>query len=130
MTELHAAAPTLVYDGDCGFCTTSARWIERRLPDAVEVVPWQFLDDLPAAGLTRADVTTAAWWIAPDGTRLGGHLAIGAALRATGGMWSLAGSAILAPPLRWFGGPVYALVARYRHRLPGGTAACRIDGPR
>ena len=31
----------LVFDGDCGFCTSSARWIEARLPDDVAVVAWQ-----------------------------------------------------------------------------------------
>lgn len=120
----------LIYDGDCGFCTTSARWIARRLPDDVRVVAWQSLDDLAAHGLTVDDVTSAAWWVEPDGSPRGGHLAIGAALRAAGGAWGLVGRALLAPPLRWIGGPVYRLVARYRYRLPGATDACRLDIPR
>ncbi|NDH76279.1 MAG: DUF393 domain-containing protein, partial [Actinobacteria bacterium] len=41
----------LIFDGDCGFCTTSAGWIERRLPDDVRVAPWQILD-LEQYGLT------------------------------------------------------------------------------
>ena len=120
----------LIYDGDCGFCTTSARWIERRLPADVAVVSWQSLDDLAPMGLTLDDVAAAAWWVEPPRSPLGGHLAIGAALRAVGGAWGLVGRALLAPPLRWIGAPVYRLVARYRYRLPGGTAACRIDAPR
>lgn len=117
----------LVYDGDCGFCTSSARWIERRLPAEVEVVPWQHVDDLSALGLTVDDVTTAAWWVEPGREPQGGHLAIGASLRAAGGAWGLVGWAICCPPLAWIGGPVYRLVARYRYRLPGATPACRID---
>lgn len=93
----------------------------------MSVVSWQSIDDLGTVGLTLHDVTSAAWFVAPDGTRLGGHLAIGAALRAVGGPWGLVGRAILTPPLRWLGGPVYRLVANNRHRLPGGTASCRID---
>lgn len=122
--------PMLVFDGDCGFCTSSARWIERRLPDHVEVVAWQFLDDLGALGLTRADVDTKAWWIDESGRRHGGNLAIGEALVAAGGIWGLLGRLSLLPPFRWIGAVVYRLVARYRHRMPGGTAACRIDAPR
>lgn len=120
----------LIYDGDCGFCTTSARWIERRLPADVPVVSWQSLgDDLATWGLTVDDVNAAAWWVEPERSPLGGHLAIGGALRAARGAWPLVGRALLAPPLRWLGGPVYRWVARNRYRLPGATDACRIDRP-
>lgn len=117
----------LVYDGDCAFCTTSADWIRRRLPAEVAVVPWQSLDDLDAHGLTLDDVATAAWWVEPPGPPRGGHLAVGAALVEAGGAWGMAGRALLAPPLRWLAAPVYRRIARDRHRLPGGTAACRVD---
>ena len=120
----------LIYDGDCGFCTTSALWIKRRLPDDVPVVSWQSLGDLGTYGLTLEDVAAKAWWIAADGSPRGGHLAVGEALRAAGGMWGLAGRAVLTPPISWIARPVYALVARYRYRLPGATDACRIDAPR
>ncbi len=114
-----------MFDGDCGFCTTSARWIERRLPDSVEVEPWQNLQ-LDAIGLTRDDVVSAAWWIDDSGRRHRGHMAIGHALRAAGGFWGLLGRLITTPPFSWFGKPTYWLVARYRYRLPGATDACRL----
>ena len=117
----------LVYDGDCGFCTRSADWIRRRLPGDVAVVPWQSLDELGALGLSLDDVTTAAWWIDPPAAPRGGHLAIGASLVAAGGAWRLIGRGLLAPPLRWIAAPIYRRIARDRHRLPGGTDACRID---
>jgi predicted DCC family thiol-disulfide oxidoreductase YuxK len=120
----------LIYDGDCGFCTTSAQWIGRRLPDDVTVVAWQFVDDLDALDLTVDDVNTKAWWITPTGEKRGGHLAVGESLKTAGGLWGVFGRIMLVPPVRWLARPVYALVARYRHRMPGGTAACRIDtGP-
>jgi predicted DCC family thiol-disulfide oxidoreductase YuxK len=34
---------------------------------------------------------------------------------------------LLVPPVSWLAIPVYALVARYRYRMPGSTDACRID---
>ena len=118
--------PLLVFDGDCGFCTASARWVEARTGAAMRVEPWQVLD-LDELGLTEADVTAAAWLIEPDGTRRRGHEAIGGSLRRAGGPWRLIGSLLLIPPVSWLARPVYALVARNRHRLPGATDACRID---
>lgn len=116
----------LVFDGDCGFCTASARWIEARLPGGeVEVEPWQALD-LDELGLTEHDVSTAAWWIDGDGRSRRGHLAIGHALIAAGGVWALIGRLMTIPPVSWLARPAYALVARYRHRLPGATDACRL----
>jgi predicted DCC family thiol-disulfide oxidoreductase YuxK len=88
------------------------------------VAPWSAVD-LDAHGLTVEQVTTQAWWVGADGRTEGGHRAVARALRAVGGAWGVAGRALgwraLAPLAR----PGYALVARYRHRLPGGTAACR-----
>ncbi|MGH9170291.1 MAG: hypothetical protein ACRD0Z_05400, partial [Acidimicrobiales bacterium] len=36
------------------------------------------------------------------------------------------GRALSVPPLRWLAAAVYPVVARVRHRLPGGTPACRV----
>ena len=119
----------LIFDGDCSFCTSSARWIERRLPEDAEVVAWQFVDDLDALGLTAEEANAKVWWIDPDGRRWGGHLGIGRAFRTAGGFWGVVGLALCTPPLAWVAAPVYRLVARYRHRMPGGTPACRIDSP-
>lgn len=117
-----------MYDGDCAMCTRSAGFIGRRLPAGVAVRPSSDLD-LEALGLTLVDVTRAAWWV-QDGVRFGGHLAVGRALRAAGGLWRIPGWMACTPPTSWLAVGVYRLVARNRHRLPGGTAACRIDAPR
>ncbi len=117
--------PVLVYDGDCGFCTTSAHWIEARLPSSVAVVPWQSCD-LDELGLTEADVTTAAYWVDADGRTHRGHRAIGRSLMAAGGFWGVLGRLLITPPISWLAIPGYALVARYRHKLPGATEACRL----
>ena len=117
----------LIYDGDCGFCTSSAAWIKRRLPEDVDVVAWRDID-LGAYGLTEADVTTAAWWVDSDRTTHRGHAAIGMSLIAAGGVWRPIGHLIVRPPIAWLARPVYALVARLRYRLPGSTDACRLDG--
>lgn len=114
----------LVFDGDCGFCTASARWLEQR---GAAVVAWQTLD-LDEYPLTVAEVDEAAWWIDGSGVAHRGHRAIGLALRAAGGAWGIVGTMLVNPPLSWLAGPVYALVARNRHRLPGaaGADACGL----
>ena len=118
-------APTLVFDGDCAFCTRSADVARRLLPAGSRVVPWQFLD-LAAAGVTAERARSEVLWIAEDGAVLGGARAVAAGLRAAGRPWSLAGVALSVPPLRWVAPFAYRLVAANRHRLPGGTAACRL----
>jgi len=120
-------APVLVFDGDCGFCTSAARWIEQDLSDAVTVVPWQHLnqDDFGHLGITEGDAREAVWWIDPRG-RFRGHRAIGMALRAAPWPKRWIGTAILVPPGSWVAAAVYPAVVRHRHRLPGGTPACRV----
>ncbi|WP_309649633.1 DCC1-like thiol-disulfide oxidoreductase family protein [Nocardioides sp.] len=123
------STPTLVYDADCGFCTRCADFARAR--GAFEVAPWQALD-LPAVGLTEQQVSEAAYWLDGDTTRRGNR-AIAAALRAfRPGVryagYRLLGRLIDLPPVRPVAALGYALVARYRYRyrLPGGTAACRV----
>jgi len=116
----------LIYDGECGFCKRSARWIEQRLPAGTPVVPWQSLD-LDAVGLTRAQVESAAWWLDRRGGPHGGHLAIGRALVAARGGWPVVGALILVPPFRWLAAPAYRWVANNRHRMPGATDACAAE---
>lgn len=115
---------TVVYDADCGFCTSSARWLGRH--GTASVVPWQSLD-LDALHLTLDDVTTAAWWLDESGrATASGAQAIAAALRTCGPAYRLLGFTMTLPVIRWLAGIVYGWVARNRHRMPGSTDACRL----
>jgi predicted DCC family thiol-disulfide oxidoreductase YuxK len=121
-----SAAGTLIFDGDCAFCTSSARWLQRRLPHHAEVMPWQAAD-LARFGLCPAQVSTAAYWIDTDGRAWRGHRGIARALTASTGAWPILGRVMELPGPRQVAAVGYALVARFRHRLPGGTPACRRD---
>jgi predicted DCC family thiol-disulfide oxidoreductase YuxK len=120
---------TLIFDGDCGFCTTVAQWAERRFRHGERAIAWQFLDDsfLDQHRLTRDDVRSAAWWVTDHGLRERGHRAIGRVLIADGGLRRGLGMVILLPPFSWLAAATYRLIVRWRYRLPGGTPACRID---
>ncbi|WP_456599838.1 thiol-disulfide oxidoreductase DCC family protein [Blastococcus sp. SYSU DS0616] len=117
---------TLIFDGDCGFCTTSATWIEARAGGAFQATPWQFLPSLEAVGLSEEQVTEAAYWLEPGQAPREGAAAISYALIACGGLLALVGRVIVAGPVRPLSRVVYGWVSRNRYRMPGGTAACRV----
>ena len=116
--------PLLIFDGDCGFCTTSARSGQRWL-GLEHVEPWQFLD-LDALNVSQADCERAVQWVAIDGTVASGERAVVAALRHAGGAWGVLGRVMGLPGIVQVAGLAYRLIARYRHKLPGGTPACRL----
>lgn len=114
-----------LFDGDCAFCTTCANVIDRRIPTSAEVTPWQFAD-LGSLGVAQADAEEAVIWVAPDGTTAAGPDAIARLLVDAGSFWRPLGWALGARPVSWLAWPVYRWVARNRHRMPGGTAACSL----
>jgi predicted DCC family thiol-disulfide oxidoreductase YuxK len=123
------SAGVLIYDGDCAFCTSCARWIERRWPDGgPSAVPWQRLGaQLGELGLDEAQVLEAAWWVDDDGPARG-EVAIARALAATSNpTWRSLGRLLQLPSIESVTAPIYRTVVRHRHRLPGSSAACRID---
>jgi predicted DCC family thiol-disulfide oxidoreductase YuxK len=123
-----SVSPLLIYDGDCGFCTSCANWLAARWHGPARAVPWQFLadDELSAFGLTRAETRAAVWWIDGEGRASRGSAAIARALTAGSGWPAAVGHVLLVPPASWIGAAAYPLVARWRHLLPGGTPACRL----
>jgi predicted DCC family thiol-disulfide oxidoreductase YuxK len=116
--------PVLVYDGDCGFCTTCVRLLERIGPDA-EIVASQ-LTDLAGLGLTEAQAADAVQLVRTDGTVRSGHEAIATVLATAGGAWRAVGRALLLPGISRIAAMAYRLIADNRYRLPGGTPACAV----
>ena len=118
----------LIFDGDCAFCTSSARWIEGSWREDAIAVAWQQIGaaTLERLGLTAEDCQEAAWWVEPSGELHKGQRAIGNALLAAGGWKKLAGRLILTRLVDPIAAVAYRVIAKYRHRLPGGTPACRI----
>lgn len=116
--------PLLVFDGDCGFCTTSARAGQRWL-GLEHVEPWQFLD-LDSMGLTEQQCAAAVQWVDIDGSITSAQDAIIAALHHAGGIWRVMGRVMALPGIHQLAGVIYRWVARNRGRLPGGTPACQL----
>lgn len=115
---------TFVYDGDCAFCSSCARFAQRWIPTGAAITPWQRAD-LAALGLTEAECDGAVQWVAPgSATPLAGPEAMAALLRSSHRGWRLVGWLLALRPVRALAWPSYRWVARNRHRMPGGTAAC------
>lgn len=127
VSESVARTPVLIFDGDCAFCTTAVRWLDRVLPAMPASSPYQ-RTDLAAYGLTTADGQSRVWLVA-GGRRYGGAAAVAALLRRQPApALRMLGWLGTVPPWSWAAELSYRLIARYRHRLPGGTPACRLEG--
>ena len=106
---------TLLYDGECDFCTRLAGWVRRR--DArgrVEVRANQETGLIERLGLTRAEVDRASWVVEPGGARFEGAAGINRVLRELGGAWALVGALYRVAPIGWVEDRYYARVARRR----------------
>jgi predicted DCC family thiol-disulfide oxidoreductase YuxK len=129
---LGRAVPWVIFDGDCAFCTSSAHWVARRLnrplgPNA-QLVPWQFTD-LAALGTTAERAQREALWVATGGAIYGGAAAFAEWLRFRGGGYVVAGQLLRLPLARSVAAAVYRLIAKNRHRMPGGSPACALPPP-
>ena len=117
--------PLLIFDGDCAFCSSSVRFGQRRIKRMARAEPYQFLE-LDQYGLTTQQCNAAVQFVAADGSVSSAHDAVSMVLRGAGKGWWLLGSLMRLPGVHWLSGVVYRWVARNRHRLPGGTAACSL----
>jgi predicted DCC family thiol-disulfide oxidoreductase YuxK len=123
---------TLIFDGDCGFCTTSANFAVARSKHPITAVPWQRAN-LEEFGLTP-EMASSRVYVAVSGDEeasavsvFGGHAAFAKLLRIQPNpVAKLLGSLMIAPPISWIAAAGYILVTKYRHKLPGGTPACKL----
>jgi predicted DCC family thiol-disulfide oxidoreductase YuxK len=105
---------TLVYDGECGFCSRLARWVERHdRRGRVSARPNQEPGLIELLGLTRLEVDRASWAV-ERGARFEGAAGISRVLRELGGGWRVVGSLYLVPPIGWVEERYYSRVARRR----------------
>lgn len=118
---------TLVFDGDCGFCTSSVHAMKRLRIHADVVVAWQHAD-LDALGLTPEQCAEKLQWVADDGSHASGHLAVAALLEGSG-LWKPVGLLLRAPGVSWLAARAYSWIAAHRMSLPGGTPACAVPPP-
>ena len=117
--------PTFVYDGDCAFCSSCARFVERWIPTDAPVVAWQFAD-LDALGLTIDEVDVAVQWVTSPSDHSAGPDAIADLLKASRWWWRAAGALLAFAPIRAAAWPIYRWISANRDKMPGGTATCAL----
>ncbi len=116
--------PLLIFDGDCAFCTSSVRFIERRIRRHPRIQPWQ-RSDLAGLGLTQEQCESAVQLI-ENGRVTSAHVAVARLLIYGKRGWAVLGYLLLAPGINQIAGVVYRWVAKNRDRMPGGTAECAL----
>lgn len=116
---------TLIFDGDCGFCTRSRNALVRLdRKDRLRTVPFQRAGVAEAAGVRREDLARAVFWDGgAGGGRYWGAEAINAALSAVLGN-SLLLRLYRLPGIRQLQDRLYRWVSDNRFRLPGVTPWC------
>ena len=120
----------LIYDGDCQFCQLSLDFGIRKLLIFPQYVAFQRIDPNDF-GLTSKQVKSQIWLahkVPTESVALGGHLAAGAILKLQPSRWlRILGWLASNPPTSWVANLLYKLIAANRHRLPGGSRACKIE---
>ena len=103
------------------------RLLRKMTKNRVAASPYQFLN-LDELGVPLADAETAVQYIRGE-DRFKGAEAIARYLMDSKTVWSIAGWVIRAPIVLSFAEIIYGIVAKNRHRLPGGTPECRLGNP-
>ncbi len=120
-----AGTRLLIFDGDCGFCTTTANWIVEHSSVAVAAKPYQWTN-LEPLGLTldEAEAKVQLVW---DDLIYSGHKCFGKLLMIQRNpLIRLVGRVVNSKALEGISALAYDWVAKNRHRLPGGTPACKM----
>lgn len=117
--------PLLIFDGDCGFCTSSVTVIERWIRPRCDIKPWQ-RTDIAEFDLTEAECTTAVQFVTADRRVYSGSRAVMRMLRTAPPPWPAVGALGDAPGVAWVADRVYRWIATHRERLPGSTPACAV----
>ena len=106
---------TLLYDGECEFCTRLARWVERRdQRRRISVHPNQEPGLIESVGLTRAEVDRSVWAVEPGGRRFEAAGAVNRVLWELGGGWAILGWLYRLPVIKQAQDAYYQRVARRR----------------
>ncbi|MEM8621186.1 MAG: DCC1-like thiol-disulfide oxidoreductase family protein [Actinomycetota bacterium] len=121
----------LLFDGDCGMCTRSARLLLKLVGastldsdgERVDIVPSRRPGVLQRTGVTAEQASASVWTVADDSTVVGGPAAIALAI-AIGRQqrWPLWPFAV--PGVQWLLDRIYAAIAANRGRFPGETPWC------
>lgn len=117
--------PILIYDGDCAFCSSTIRTLQRIMKKKSPMVPFQHVDT-SRFGLTKQQCSQEIKFVDASGRVHGGEGAFRNLFIHAEGLWAFLGRLMNLPGVRTISGTLYRWVARNRYRLPGGTPTCAL----
>ena len=120
--------PVLIFDGDCGFCTTTANWIKKNSMVALEIAPYQWTE-LGQFGLTAEEAGAKVQLVVGDKVFEGHYCMSKLLLIQPNAPLKLLGAIMVMPGVEPISAKVYDWVAANREKLPGGTPACKMPRP-
>lgn len=138
MSKRKSVQTTFIYDGDCGVCDRTVKWLIRRgAGDSIRFARYQVNPrEMDLAGLSEEDCRHAAWLVEPrrnGGVRAWrGAAGINRALTRLHGrhwFWRLMGWLYFLPGIRQLEDLGYSIFARNRHRIVGGERVCAVQMP-
>jgi hypothetical protein len=118
--------PIFLYDGECGFCSACARFVQHWIPTSAAVEAWQLID-IESLGLTVADCEEAVQWVASPTEHTSGPAAIAVLLKASRPWWRAVGWVLGSRPVLAMAWSAYRWVSRNRGWFPGGTPTCALS---
>ena len=120
-----AETSILIFDGDCGFCTTTANWIKKNSRVALEIAPYQWTE-LGLYGLTPEEAAAKVQVVVGDKVFAGHYCMSKLLLIQPNILLKLVGAVMVLPGLDSISARVYEWIAANRQKLPGGTPACKL----
>lgn len=124
-SQMNSSAPVLIFDGDCGFCTTTANWIKKNSKVALEIAPYQWTE-LGQYGLTPEEAAAKVQVVVGDKVFAGHYCMSKLLLIQPNILLKLVGAVMVLPGLDSISARVYEWIAANRQKLPGGTPACKL----
>jgi predicted DCC family thiol-disulfide oxidoreductase YuxK len=123
--SLDSQGSVLIFDGDCGFCTTVSNFAVKNTKLPVRAEAWQLVD-VTKYGVTK-DQTAKRVYFIHNGKTYAANQAVAKLLALKNNLfYKTLGYLLQIPPISWIAIPGYYLVAKFRHMLPGGTPACKL----
>jgi len=115
----------VIYDGDCAFCSSAARFAQARVAPNLNYSPYQFTE-LAKYGITTEQAQSSLKFVKANGEVLSANCAVSQILLSGNKVWRLLGMITTLPIIRSLAALGYEVTAKYRHKLPGGTPTCKM----
>jgi len=117
----------LLFDGKCGICTRTARWVrERDTHGTILVIPNQSPEWRARFSIKPEDAERRVYAIDAGGRVFAGAAAVNRVLEELGGRRAVVGRLYRFPPIALIENAIYPVIARYRGLLSrwGDRPAC------